>query len=368
MSQYHQAGINTLFLWMTNRYFEGILQPDTYGDSLTLWDPYGYAIQKAREYGISPFIWYAPNNYKEPDRATELIEHPQWVPLFRDLVPQPGELDFAYDDMQHYEKNIILKMVERYHPDGVLLEEPYYQTIDMNHIGQQLSYSEVFRNTFKTVFGIDPLINPEDVNKMEVVREQTIYTFIRSLRQELKTSHPDMALATDGYESTARVGGTNPQKWVTDNLIDLYIPQAYRNTLEIDWWNAMFTDFSTAFGSGWKEKLVVGVVGLTPSSPSNNTNLMAQLDYIDKRDLGWIIFDSGGDSNDAARKEEIALLSSRYGTSPTPTLAPIPGDIWSPAGIPDGHVDMYDFNKMRISFGNPYTLFNYNELVGNFGK
>jgi hypothetical protein len=55
------------------------------------------------------------------------------------------------------------------------------------------------------------------------------------------------------------------------------------------------------------------------------------------------------------------------GSIPTPTPTPIPGDIWGPAGIPDGHVDMYDFDKMRTSFGSPYTIFDYNDLVGNFG-
>jgi parallel beta-helix repeat protein len=51
----------------------------------------------------------------------------------------------------------------------------------------------------------------------------------------------------------------------------------------------------------------------------------------------------------------------------TPTPTPIPGDIWGPNNKPDGHVDMYDFNKMRESFGSPYSLFDYNDLVGNFG-
>jgi hypothetical protein len=51
----------------------------------------------------------------------------------------------------------------------------------------------------------------------------------------------------------------------------------------------------------------------------------------------------------------------------TPTPTPIPGDIWGPAGIPDGHVDMYDFDKMRAEFGNLYTIYNYNDLVSNFG-
>jgi hypothetical protein len=54
--------------------------------------------------------------------------------------------------------------------------------------------------------------------------------------------------------------------------------------------------------------------------------------------------------------------------TPTPTLTTIPGDIWGAGGIPDGHVDMYDFNKMRTNFNNPYNIFNYNDLVSNFGK
>jgi len=34
----------------------------------------------------------------------------------------------------------------------------------------------------------------------------------------------------------------------------------------------------------------------------------------------------------------------------------------------DGDVDMDDFNKMVAEFGHPYTIFDYNLLVGNFGK
>lgn len=34
----------------------------------------------------------------------------------------------------------------------------------------------------------------------------------------------------------------------------------------------------------------------------------------------------------------------------------------------DGNVDSTDFNKMVSNFGHPYTIFDYNILVGNFGK
>lgn len=34
----------------------------------------------------------------------------------------------------------------------------------------------------------------------------------------------------------------------------------------------------------------------------------------------------------------------------------------------DGHVNINDFNLLKSHFGNPYTIFDYNDLVTNFGK
>lgn len=50
----------------------------------------------------------------------------------------------------------------------------------------------------------------------------------------------------------------------------------------------------------------------------------------------------------------------------TPTPAPTPqkpGDLNG-----DGKVDINDYNLLLSKFGNPYTIFDYNNLVGNFGK
>jgi parallel beta-helix repeat protein len=48
-------------------------------------------------------------------------------------------------------------------------------------------------------------------------------------------------------------------------------------------------------------------------------------------------------------------------TTPNPT--PKPGDLNG-----DGKVDSTDFTKMVANFGHPYTIYDYNVLVGNFGK
>ena len=45
---------------------------------------------------------------------------------------------------------------------------------------------------------------------------------------------------------------------------------------------------------------------------------------------------------------------------PTPT--PVPGDFNG-----DGHVNQADYDLLVANFGNPYTIFDYNTLVGNFG-
>jgi hypothetical protein len=67
---------------------------------------------------------------------------------------------------------------------------------------------------------------------------------------------------------------------------------------------------------------------------------------------------------------EVLIRVSTVHPSPSanPTSILLPGDIWGADNKPDGHVDMHDFNKIVTNFNNPYTIFNYNELVENFGK
>ena len=49
--------------------------------------------------------------------------------------------------------------------------------------------------------------------------------------------------------------------------------------------------------------------------------------------------------------------------TPTPTPTPKPGDFNG-----DGHVNQADYDLLVANFGNPYTIFDYNVLVGNWGK
>ena len=49
--------------------------------------------------------------------------------------------------------------------------------------------------------------------------------------------------------------------------------------------------------------------------------------------------------------------------TPQPTSVPVPGDLNG-----DGQVNAADYSIIVSRFGNPYTIFDYNTLVANYGK
>jgi len=49
--------------------------------------------------------------------------------------------------------------------------------------------------------------------------------------------------------------------------------------------------------------------------------------------------------------------------NPLPTPISLPGDLNG-----DGHVNQADYDLLVANFGNPYTIFDYNVLVGNWGE
>lgn len=51
------------------------------------------------------------------------------------------------------------------------------------------------------------------------------------------------------------------------------------------------------------------------------------------------------------------------GSNPIQSPSTLPGDFTD-----DGHVDLYDYNKLVTNYGHPYTLFDYNLLVANFNR
>jgi len=56
------------------------------------------------------------------------------------------------------------------------------------------------------------------------------------------------------------------------------------------------------------------------------------------------------------------VAANPFPTSP-PSVVTIPGDLTG-----DGHITMEDVNKLVSGFGSPYTIYDYNNVVTNYGK
>lgn len=109
---------------------------------------------------------------------------------------------------------------------------------------------------------------------------------------------------------------------------------------------------------------------------SSETSFMeSMLDFYDELALHYTIFVYGvtppwstpfeiADSSynlTSIGQRYLAHLSSPPPATPSPS--PKRGDLNS-----DGKVDLLDFNLLVIKFGNPYTIFDFNNIVFNFGK
>lgn len=64
-----------------------------------------------------------------------------------------------------------------------------------------------------------------------------------------------------------------------------------------------------------------------------------------------------------ARQVAVGKAILANNPAPTPTSTPIPGDLNE-----DNQVNSFDYNLFISKFGNPYTIFDYNNLVANYGK
>jgi hypothetical protein len=47
---------------------------------------------------------------------------------------------------------------------------------------------------------------------------------------------------------------------------------------------------------------------------------------------------------------------------------PIPGDFTDTGDTPSDQVNIYDYNKLVIYYANPYTIFDYNDIIANYSK
>jgi uncharacterized lipoprotein YddW (UPF0748 family) len=209
------GGFNAVFLSVNSTFIE----TNRDSDSLNVLDK---LINKLHADGIKVHLRYSIILNKNKDSSPELKNHPEWAVLNNKLEPLVDTVDLAIPQVYEYEKSAIFYLAERYHPDGIHLEEPYYRPYS--------SYTTDFRNLVQKQFGYDPLFPPKGANAfaaIQTVQEQIIENFLKDIRNYLTKNYPTMALSANGPSVVVKSRGYDLERWASQGYLDFYVPQIY---------------------------------------------------------------------------------------------------------------------------------------------
>lgn len=221
------AGFNAVFLWTVSRYVDAIRDPAKYGSTFPLasWDAIRKYMELARAEGFEVYLWYSVSAYKETFRATELEAHPEWA--VADLVGGTGypQVDIAHDEARAFEVEIVRFLTERYRPDGIQLEEPYYAVPTPTSSG--------FVGKFQAKFGYHPseARSTRDSDVITIKRD-VFLALMETLRETMFATDPSVVLQVNGaVDPTVTTWGIDVLTWSQKRFFDVYVPQCYYSEL-----------------------------------------------------------------------------------------------------------------------------------------
>jgi uncharacterized lipoprotein YddW (UPF0748 family) len=226
------AGFNAFMPVVYSQYVDAVRTPGSYKSATppSEWDALGRYIDEARAAGMEIHLWYSPIMMKESFRANELVDHPEWcLELSGACVSGssgPKQVELADDDARDWEVEAARFLAERYHPDAVQLEEPYY------HLSyDQVPTNKAFTAKFHDRFGVDPPATGDW--RVAAVKRQVLDGLGKQLRAALLSVDGSIALhvnvatsfqaSTDSFDKT----GLHPDVWINSGWLDGWEPQLY---------------------------------------------------------------------------------------------------------------------------------------------
>lgn len=267
-------------------------------------------------------------------------------------------------------------------------------------------FSEMRQNKIFAILGVTAMFETPNweqnwTNIKEAIKgnEDIIYGFyfdesvwrgvdisnFRMYTKRIRTDFPTKAtMLIEAYPPV--IWGTIPDgylEYITDFGFDYY------TTVESHSWNSFLGAYGkiyhlSAYKNVW---LIPDGYGYPSSSTSNLGTILEnfyQLGLAQSEVIGMIVFryDPGDGSYYTAQDVQnpssqfynpfVLDTYNRIGKAiiangpayPTPPSKPIiPGDLNQ-----DGAVNLVDFHLLLTKFGNPYTIFNFNDIVNNYGK
>jgi uncharacterized lipoprotein YddW (UPF0748 family) len=209
------SGFNAVFLSIDSRFIEA-------NRNLTSPNSLDKLIAGLRANEIKVHLRYSIIRYKNEATSPELKDHPDWAVKNNKLESIRDTVDLAIPAVYEYEKNAIYYIAERYQPDGIHLEEPYYRG--------DSSYTLEFRSLVHKQFGYDPLAPPKGANAalaIQTIQEQIISRFLADIRSYLNKNFPTIALSANGPSILQRSRGYDLPTWINQGYLDFYVPQIY---------------------------------------------------------------------------------------------------------------------------------------------
>lgn len=251
--QMAESGINTVFFETVNSsytIYPSRVAPEQ--NPLTKgWDPLQASIELAHERGMELHAWVwafaaanqGHNTIINKDKnylGPVLTRHPDWV-----LKDQNGEVfnntpgfkkafyDPANPEVRRYLLALFDEIATRYDVDGIQLDYIRYPFQD-GHSKQIFGYTDVSRNLFKGMTGVDPIdISPSSPlwKQWTGFKIRQVDGFVAEVSTTLKRKRPDLVVSAAVFpmEYTQRLFTLqqNWEEWISSQWVDVMVLMTY---------------------------------------------------------------------------------------------------------------------------------------------
>lgn len=196
------------------------------------------AVNAMREAGIRAYVWltvldegcppevlYADSvPFAWQSRFTR--QNPQFLACDRSLTPNGrkyhwGVMEYAYPEVRQYMLEVIRAFSDRFDLDGVFLSLRTHSP-PPGH-ADQFGFNEPVVQEYKRRYGRDILREPFDVEKWRNLRGEFFTTFLREVRDHLKSRGQKLAVGVQQGEYLGPPFGNMRiqwRRWVTDGIVD----------------------------------------------------------------------------------------------------------------------------------------------------
>ncbi|MCY3775867.1 MAG: family 10 glycosylhydrolase [Candidatus Aminicenantes bacterium] len=196
------------------------------------------AVNAMREAGIRPYVWltvldegcppdilYADSvPFAWQSRFTR--QNPQFLACDRSLTPNGrkyhwGVMEYAYPEVRQYMLEVIRAFSDRFDLDGVFLSLRTHSP-PPGH-ADQFGFNEPVVREYKRRYGRDILREPFDLEKWRNLRGEFFTTFLREVRDHLKSRGQKLAVGVQQGEYLGPPFGNMRiqwRRWVADKVVD----------------------------------------------------------------------------------------------------------------------------------------------------